>query len=114
MPNIQIYFYKRNFDVQKAERFFKERRVAFQAIDMHKHAPGKRELELFARAAGGMSALLDRENVKVLSHPAAYMRDESAIAEEIMEEPSLLRVPIVRNGQKVTIGAQEDVWTTWL
>ena len=69
MPNIQIYFYKRNFDVQKAERFFKERRVAFQAIDMHKHAPGKRELELFARAAGGMSALLDRENVKVLSHP---------------------------------------------
>ena len=42
------------------------------------------------------------------------MRDESAIAEEIMEEPSLLRVPIVRNGQKVTIGAQEDVWTTWL
>ena len=48
MPNIQIYYIKRSFDVQKAERFFKERRVPFQAVDMHRHAPGKRELELFA------------------------------------------------------------------
>ena len=114
MPNIQIYYVKRSFDVQKAERFFKERRVPFQAVDMRRHVPGKRELELFARAAGGMSALLDRESTKVLSHPAAYMRDEAAIAEEIMEDPSLLRAPVVRNGQKVTIGVHEDIWAQWL
>lgn len=114
MPNIQIYYVKRSFDVQKAERFFKERRVPFQAVDMRRNAPGKRELELFARAAGGVSALLDRENVKVLSHPAAYMHDPAAVLEEIMEDPSLLRAPIVRNGQKVTIGVNEAAWTEWL
>ena len=57
MPNIQIYYVKRSFDVQKAERFFKERRVPFQAVDMRRHAPGKREIELFARADGGVQAL---------------------------------------------------------
>ena len=110
MPNIQIYFVKRNFDVQKAERFFKERRVPFQSVDMRRHAPGRRELELFARAAGGMSALLDRSSPKVLSHPAAYMRDEDAIAEELIEDPSLMLAPVVRNGQQVTIGVHEDIW----
>ena len=114
MPNIQIYYVKRSFDVQKAERFFKERRIPFQAVDMHRHAPGKRELELFARAAGGVSELLDKSSTKVLSHPAAYMHDESAVLEEIMEDPSLLRAPIVRNGQKVTIGVNEAVWAQWL
>ena len=114
MANIQIYFVKRNFDVQKAERFFKERKIAFQSVDMRRHAPGKRELELFARAAGGMQALLDRSSTKVLSHPAAYMRDTDAIAEELMEDPSLMIAPIVRNGQKVTIGVHEDIWTDWL
>ena len=114
MPNIQIYYIKRSFDVQKAERFFKERRVPFQAVDMHRHAPGRREMELFARAAGGVSALLDKESTKVRSHPAAYMHDESAVLEEIMEDPSLMRAPIVRNGQKVTIGVDEAVWAQWL
>ena len=114
MPNIQIYFVKRNFDVQKAERFFKERRVPFQSVDMRRHAPGRRELELFARAAGGMSALLDRSSPKVLSHPAAYMRDEDAIADELIEDPSLMLAPVVRNGQKVTIGVHEDIWAGWI
>ncbi len=114
MPNIQIYFVKRNFDVQKAERFFKERRVPFQSVDMRRHAPGRRELELFARAVGGMSALLDRSSPKVLSHPAAYMRDEDAIAEELIEDPSLMLAPVVRNGQKVTIGVHEDIWAGWI
>ena len=114
MPNIQIYFVKRNFDVQKAERFFKERRVPFQSVDMRRHAPGRRELELFASAAGGMSALLDRSSPKVLSHPAAYMRDENAIAEELIEDPSLMLAPVVRNGQKVTIGVHEDIWAGWI
>ena len=114
MPNIQIYFVKRNFDVQKAERFFKERRVPFQSVDMRRHAPGRRELELFARAAGGMSALLDRSSPKVLSHPAAYMRDEDAIAEELIEDPSLMLAPVVRNGQKVTIGVHEDIGAGWI
>ncbi len=114
MPNIQIYYVKRSFDVQKAERYFKERRVPFQPVDMRRHAPGRRELELFARAAGGVGALLDRSSPKVLSHYAAYMHDEQALIDELMEDPSLMRAPIVRNGQKVTIGVDEAVWAGWL
>lgn len=114
MPNIQIYFVKRSFDVQKAERFFKERRVPFQAVDMKRHAPGKREMELFARAAGGVRALIDQGNPKAASAPAAYYHEDSAVLEALMEDPSLMVAPIVRNGQKVAIGVREDVWAGWL
>ena len=114
MPNIQIYYVKRSFDVQKAERFFKERRVPFQAVDMRRHAPGKREIELFARAAGGVQALLDRSSPKVLSHPAAYMHDPEAVIAELMEDPSLMVAPIVRNGQNATVGVHEDIRASWL
>ena len=64
--NIQVYIYKRHFDVQRTERFFKERRVPFQTVDLKKHRLGMRELELFARAAGPM-ALVDAQQEAVQS-----------------------------------------------
>ena len=58
--NIQIYVNKKNPDVLKAERFFKERRVPYQLVDLKKHKLGERELQLFARAAGGNVAHASR------------------------------------------------------
>ena len=113
-PNIMIYALKKNFDVQKAERFFKERRVPFQSVDLKKHKPGQREIALFCRAAGGAYALVDRDSVKVMSHPVAHTHDEERIAEYFAEDPSLMRLPIVRCGNKVTVGADEETWKTWL
>ena len=56
---IQIYYTKNNFEVQKARRFLKERRISFSEVDLNRHELGPRELKLFAQAAGGMRALVD-------------------------------------------------------
>ena len=111
--NIQIYAAKKNPDVLKAERFFKERRIPYQMMDLKKHKLGRRELELFARAAGGAQALVDRSDQKALERPVAHMSSDSLILDALMDDPSALVSPIVRNGSKATIGAQEAVWKEW-
>lgn len=108
--SLQLYALKKNFAVQKAERFFKERRVQVQSVDMKKHKPGLRELQLFARAAGGARNLVDRENVNALSHPVAHTDIESAILDYLAEKPEFLRTPIVRDGQRVVIGEDPEGW----
>ena len=111
--NIQLYISKKNFDVQKAERFFKERRISVQVMDLKKHKLGERELQVFARGIG-MEALLDRDDKKVAAHPASYNSIESHLMAYFIENPWLLRAPIVRNGSKVTIGYCPEVWEQWI
>lgn len=111
--NVQIYIGKKNFDTQKAERFFKERRIPYQLVDMARHPPGLRELQLFAKQLTAR-ALVDREDKKVREHPVCYAPNDEIILNELMAKPSLMRSPIVRNGQKVTLGVQEDTWTAWM
>ncbi len=112
--NIQIYFAKKNFDVQKAERFLKERRVPFTEVDVKKHAPGAREIRLFAQAAGGMRALVDREAKGSRADYVKQLSIESVIEQELSENPALMRLPIVRNGQKAVIGYDEAVLENWI
>ena len=111
--SIQIYAGKKNFDTQKAERFFKERRVPYQLLDLKKHKLGGRELQLFARRLGAQN-LVDRNNPDALSHPVAHTDDEQYILETLAENPRFLRTPIVRNGEKVTLGADEKTWLDWV
>ena len=110
--NIQLYISKKNFDVQKAERFFKERRIKVQVMDLKKHKLGERELQVMARGVG-LEGLLDKDDKKVAEHPASYCGLENYLREYIMENPWLLKAPIVRNGSKCTIGYQPDVWDAW-
>lgn len=111
--NIIIYINKKNPDVLKAERFFKERRIPYQMMDLKKHKLGKKELELFVRAVGA-KGLVDREGKKALERPVAHMSTDSLIINELLLNPSALKSPIVRNGNKITIGADEETWKTWL
>ena len=108
--NIQIYALKKNFDTQKAERFFKERRVPYQLLDLKKHKLGQRELALFARRLGAENLLDEKakgaELVKYLARPEDRL-------EKLLEQPELLRTPIVRNGKKATVGYVPEVWETW-
>ena len=108
--NIQIYALKKNFDAQKAERFFKERRVAYQLLDLKKHKLGLRELQLFARAAGGAYQLVDRTSTAALSHPIAHTDQEEIILGYLLEKPEFLCTPIVRDGQRVVIGEDPAGW----
>ena len=104
--NIQIYVNKKNPDVLKAERFFKERRIPYQLVDLKKHKLGQKELDTFVRAVGAKT-LVDREGKKALERPVAHMSTDSLIV-------AALKTPIVRNGSKITVGADEAVWKTWL
>ena len=111
--NIQIYINRKNPDVLKAERFFKERKISYQMMDLKKHKLGKKELELFVNALGA-KALVDREGRKALERPVAHMTGDSLIASELLNDPSALVSPIVRNGNQITVGAAEDIWKQWV
>ena len=110
--SIQIYLGKKNFDAQKAERFFKERRIPVQMLDLKKHRLGEREIQIMLRAVG-MENLLDWEQARVREHPACYYDREALLIPAIQEAPWLLRSPIVRCGNQVTVGYQPDIWKDW-
>ena len=110
--NIQIYAHKRDFEVQKAERYFKERRIPFQFVDLNKQGMGLRELESVARQVGvkNMIVLSDKD---WQSHYVSQLTDMQAALEALRDNPKLLKTPIVRNGKLATIGFQPDTWAQW-
>jgi len=104
---IQIFGRKKCKDTQKATRFFKERRVEFQFVDIDLKGPAPRELDVFAQAAG-KDALLDTESRSYRSRGMEYM--EFDVLEEIARDPSLLRTPVVREGRRAAVGPDEEFW----
>ena len=111
--NIMIYQYKKNFEVQKAQRFLKERRIAFQVVDMKKHQLGMKELALFAYK-GGIKSLIDSSNPKVKEHPISYTSDEDRILFYLSENPEFLKTPIIRSGRRIIIGFDVETLTEWI
>jgi arsenate reductase-like glutaredoxin family protein len=108
--NIQIFGKSKCFDTKKAERYFKERRVKFQAIDVVKFGISRGEL-LSVKNAVGLEALIDQNNPDAtLLRYLAYDADK---LDKLFEDPRLLKTPIVRNGKQTTVGYQPDVWKTW-
>lgn len=111
--NIHVFGTKSDFDTQKALRFFKERRVQVHFHDFKNRSPSKGELRRFFQKLGA-DAVLDRDGKRFRSlglHAAHYGDDRwLEIAEE---EPGILRTPLVRNGNLVTVGHDEDAWKSW-
>lgn len=109
--NIQIFGKAKCFDTKKAERYFKERGVRFQRIDLSQKGMSRGELQSVAAAAGGLDALLDEK------HPEAalvrYLAHEDDRREKLLENPALLKTPIVRNGRQATVGYHPEVWKIW-
>jgi len=108
---LQIYCGK-GFDTQKAERYFKERRVAYQRVDVLKYGIGRRELESVA-AAVGLEQLPDRDSKAFRESVIAYTQSREAILSGLMEKPQLLRLPIVRCGRLATVGYCPEIWEKW-
>lgn len=108
--NIQIFGKSKCFDTKKAERFFKERGVKFQRIDLPDKGMSKRELESVIRAVGDIELLVNPKDPDYAlwkhSFPAAQF-------DMLIETPEMLRTPIVRNGQKATVGEASAIWKTW-
>ena len=109
---LQIFCGK-GFDTQKAERFFKERRISYQKIDTLKYGISRRELESVASAVG-LDHLCDRDSKAFRENVIAYTQDRERILDGLMEHPALLRLPIVRAGRIATVGYAPDIWETWI
>ena len=111
--NIQIFGTKKCFDTKKAERYFKERRVKYQLIDMKEKGMSRGEFNSILKAAGGLDALID-ENCKDkdLILLIQYLTDTDKL-EKVFENQHVIRTPVVRNGREATVGFQPDVWKGW-
>ncbi len=111
--NIQIFGRAKCFDTQKAERYFKERKIPFQRIDLLRYGLSAGEFRSVCRAVGGWQALLDphsHDETAVLIH---HLADPQQAASKLMAHPQCMRSPIVRNGRKATVGYQPEQWKAW-
>ena len=111
--NIQIFGTKKDFDSKKAERFFKERGVKFQWIDMKEKGMSRGEFQSVCQSVGGLDNLLDADcKEKELLALIRHLSPEDRVA-KILENQIVLRTPIVRNGKQATVGYQPEVWKDW-
>jgi arsenate reductase len=110
--NIQIFGVKKCFDTQKAERYFKERNVKYQFVDLNQKALGKRELES-VKAAVGLKNLIDEKSKEYVKLNVANIRTDSVKEELLLNNPKLYKTPIVRNGKFATVGYQPEIWAAW-
>lgn len=108
--NIQIWGKSKCFETKKAERYFKERRIKYQLIDLLRFGMSRGEFGS-VKAAVGLEAMMapDAKDGEILRHLAYDAHRE----EKLLENPALLKTPIVRNGRKATVGYCPDIWKTW-
>lgn len=109
--NIQIFGARKSFDTRKAERWFKERRIKYQYIDLDTKGLSAGEYRS-VRGRRGYDALVDRDSPDYRELGIDYLLPQAA-EEKLLENPRLFRAPIVRNGRQATVGFCPDVWKTW-
>ena len=111
--NIQIFGTSKSFDTKKAERWFKERRIKYQYIDLVKYGMSGKEFDSVLRAVGGIDALIDWDGKSPEITLMKYMDDPRAKEDKVFDDPSLMKAPVVRNGKLATVGFKPEVWSTW-
>lgn len=112
--NLQIFGTKKCNETKKAQRFFKERKIKFQFIDMNVKGLSKGELRSVSQALGGLELLLDektkdQEAFYLIKHITDEQKEEKAL-----ENQQVLKTPIVRDGNKATVGYEPRIWKSWL
>lgn len=111
--NIQIFGTKKCSDTRKAERFFKERGIKFQFVDMKEKGMSKGEFNSVAAANGGIDNMIDTNSKdKDTLLMIQYIAEEDKL-EKILENPQVIKTPVVRNGKQSTIGYQPEIWKKW-
>ena len=111
--NIQIFGTKKCNDTKKAERFFKERGIKYQFIDMKEKGMSKGEFTSVAQANDGLDNMINWEGKdQDILALIKYIADEDKL-EKVLENPQVIKTPVVRNGKQSTLGYQPDVWKGW-
>lgn len=111
--NIQIFGKSKCFDTKKAERYFKERKIKYQLVDLPKYGMSRGELQSVIKSVGSIDLLIDEKSKHSDAQLIKYLASNDAKIEKLMENPQIIKTPIVRNGRVATIGYQPDVWKTW-
>lgn len=108
--NIQIFGKSKCFDTKKAERYFKERRIKYQFVDINRYGMSRGELNSVKNAVG-LDAMINTADV---DYPMIqYLASNYAKLDKLFECPWLIKTPIVRNGKQATVGYMPDVWSKW-
>jgi arsenate reductase-like glutaredoxin family protein len=109
--NIQIFGRGKCFDSKKAERFFKERRIKYQYIDLDRYGMSRGELKSVISAVGLPNLINEKhKDAEIIK---AYAYDEDKI-DALYDDPTLIKTPVVRNGRAATLGHCPDVWNEWI
>ena len=111
--NIQVFGTRKSFDTKKAQRWFKERRIRFQFVDLREKDMSKGELRSVTQAVGGIDALLDPKAKDADTLALVQNLAESQRFDKLLENQQVLREPVVRNGRQATVGYCPDVWESW-
>jgi arsenate reductase-like glutaredoxin family protein len=111
---VQIFGTRKSADTRKALRFFAERRVRTHFVDLTERAASRGELSRFAQRFG-VQALIDRESRRYADLGLAHaMLSDERWLEKLVDEPLLLRMPLARFANQLTIGAADETWQAWL
>ena len=111
--NIQIFGTTKCFETKKAERYFKERGIKYQFIDILRYPMSLGEFRNIKAAAGGIEPLINTKAKEYDILFIRYLASEAAKEEKLFENQGLFNTPVVRNGRKVTIGYKPEVWGLW-
>lgn len=111
--NIQIFGTKKCSDTRKAERYFKERRIKYQMIDLREKEMSRGEFNSVKQAVGGIDSMInenakDKDVITLMK----YLSDGDK-EEKLIENQQVIKTPIVRNSRQATIGFCPDVWKNW-
>ena len=108
--NIQVFGKAKCFDTKKAERWFKERRIKYQFVDVLRYGMSRGELNA-VRSAVGLEAMIDEKDE---DYPLIrYLATNDAKLDKLYEDPYLIKTPVVRNGRQATVGYCPEIWKTW-
>ncbi len=111
--NIQIFGTNKGFDTKKAQRWFKERRIKFQFINLKEKEMSKGELQSVARAVGGVEKLVDPKAKDQDTALLMQYLSDSQKFDKLLENQQILLQPVVRNGKQATVGYAPEVWEKW-
>lgn len=111
--NIQIFAKNKCFDSKKAQRWFKERGIKFQLIDLNQKGMSKGEIENVIKAVGGLDNIIDYDSKSQDAVLMKYLGSDTQKLEKLLENPSLIKSPVVRNGKLATVGYKPEVWDKW-
>jgi arsenate reductase-like glutaredoxin family protein len=112
--NVQVFGFKDCQDTRKALRFFAERRIAVHFVDLAERPAARGELRRFEEKCGA-AALVDRESPRARALGLRVSGDSpQRLVERAVTEPRLLRTPLVRSGQRVSIGHAPELWQAWV